>query len=696
MHPTDHREPARAPRPDAPYLSVVVAVPRDDQGENLLRRTQVFVNAWISQSKRHGLSSELILVEWNPSRDREPLANALHLPADTGPCQVRILEVPPEAHARHLAKNVGIRRARGEFILATHISVIFSDELMQFLASRRLEKGRMYRIDRHDVMGDVPVDASVDEQLDYCRRHLFRLCAREGTFPVTPEGFRKSAPRDIAAVDSGVHFGDGWFPPERYSSNEVFRWIDNDAEVLARVGEGGAVLLMEVEPGPGLDPLPQPLEVLDESGAQVAEFSIRERTTVALAVPPAGPTGLRRFRLRVPGGGLPVLYEPRILNLAVFRCDWAKRNAAKPQQPSFRSVLREHSPTIQRLLGSYRQFQGVGPLLVSGPRLLARAVRLLGARGEDIFEAGLDFQLGPGWSYLEESGSERFRWVSQDAQFALRMPPKISRLALLIEPGPGQGGLPFTLVVRQLHHRDTLIARLPVQGLTYLEFDVPAAPGTITTLCFSSESQGAPAGPDHRLLNFRVFACGRGVASRSPRPKIDAAPGWPALTIGSHPVTKDWALEMQPSRLQLADMGRPLFLHTNACGDFMLMAREHWLDLRGYGQTDVFSMHLDSLLCYSAHHSGTTEQVLRDPMRIYHLEYGAGDPQIETRGAGPDVRSAAHDDLVWLIARMRALQAPLIFNLPDWGLAEHDLRETSPAATPVPIVPRSLPSAPDD
>jgi len=28
----------------------------------------------------------------------------------------------------------------------------------------------------------------------------------------------------------------------------------------------------------------------------------------------------------------------------------------------------------------------------------------------------------------------------------------------------------------------------------------------------------------------------------------------------------------------------PLLLHTYACGDFTLMAREHWLDLRGYAE----------------------------------------------------------------------------------------------------------------
>jgi hypothetical protein len=262
----------------------------------------------------------------------------------------------------------------------------------------------------------------------------------------------------------------------------------------------------------------------------------------------------------------------------------------------------------------------------------------------------------------------------------MRTPARAARLALLVEPGPGQGGLPFTLVVRHLHNRDAVIARAPVQGLTYLEFDVPVPPGAITTLCFSSENPGLPTGADARVLNFRVFACGAGAARRAtPASKAAETSGWPALTIASRPVTKDWRFEMEPQRRQLADMGNPPFLHTNACRDFMLMAREHWFDLRGFGEVDTFSMHLDSLLCYSAHYSGAAEQVLRDPLRVYRLERSAEAGR--TPEAGSKLEAAASDDLVWLVGRMRSLQVPVIFNLTDWGLGDYHLAETSPAAS---------------
>src|SRR5579871_2270747 len=95
-----------SPDIEPPYLSVVATARNDDHGGNLLRRMQIFVDAWINQAKRHQLPCELILVEWNPPEDRERLATALRWPSETGPCQVRIIEVPAEVHARYRYASV--------------------------------------------------------------------------------------------------------------------------------------------------------------------------------------------------------------------------------------------------------------------------------------------------------------------------------------------------------------------------------------------------------------------------------------------------------------------------------------------------------------------------------------------------------------------------------------------------------------
>ncbi len=665
---------------NAPYLSVVVILSHE---RDLPARAQAFLDRWITQSKQHGVSSELIIVELAPPAGREPLIKTLRWSTGTSTCQIRIIEVP--AAYPMLAMNAGIRRARGQFILATNIDIVFSDELVQFLAARRLEKGRMYRIDRHNLAGEFPSGASLDQQLAYCRSHSIRLHAREGIFSLSPEGFRQNQPEDITSPGSCLTFGEGWFPPERYPSGETIRWLYNDAEIVARLPENGSILLLECEPGPGLVPLPQPLEVFDEHGAKVAEWTLTGRMTLALAVPGPATDGLRKFRLRVPGGGSPIVTEPRILNLAVFGCDWAKPNPPLSPMPSALTVARENRATLQRMLGAMRHYRSLASLPLHGPPTVWRAVVLLRRRGPDIFEAGLDFQLGPGWSYLEQVNGERFRWVSHDAQFAIRIPPRSSSLALLIEPGPGQGSRPFVLVVRHLHNRDAVIARATVQGLTYLEFAVPAPRDTITTLSLSTEKPGLPAGDDDRVLNFRVLAFG--ARKRTAPPSDLRVPlDWPTLTLDSRALTKDWAADLAPSQLQIREMGKPDFLHTNACADFVLMAREHWFDLRGYPEIHLPSRHLHPLFCYSAHHAGAREEVLRNPMRIYHVEPPAIASRPSQQEAPAGLTPIMPGDFAWLVAQMRTLHTPILFNMDEWGLAGLPLVETSPQQTPVPAV----------
>ena len=128
----------------------------------------------------------------------------------------------------------------------------------------------------------------------------------------------------------------------------------------------------------------------------------------------------------------------------------------------------------------------------------------------------------------------------------------------------------------------------------------------------------------------------------------------------------------------------------NACGDFTLMAREHWFDVRGYPECDLFSMHLDSFLCWAAHFAGAREEILHPPMRIFHVEHGVGSvrtperqSQLYQRIARKCIQSISHEELVESITEMRRLNAPIIFNSEDWGLAAERLQEIVPAPTAI-------------
>ncbi len=552
-----------------PYLSVVVTARNDDHGGNLLGRMQIFVSGWIAQARRHNLVSELIVVEWNPPADRPRLAEMLHWPEEFGACDVRFIEVPPELHGRYqhaealplyqmIAKNVGIRRARGRFILATNIDILFSDELMAFLAAQQLEPDRMYRIDRHDAMSDVPVDANIDDQLAYCRTHLLRLNAREGSFPLTPEGRRALAKEDIAVADAGVSFGHGWFPVERYWDGEVFRWVDNDAALDVSAPPESKFLRLELEPGPGMGQRTMQLDV--SKGAEVIMTAeVQRRSLLRIPVNRLG-SGPCQLRLHVLGGGDPAAHDPRILNFRVFSCQWERTGSGRGG------------------------ITAVASLPVRAWRRIARV-----------------------WHQFQEL---------------------LNRLA-------GSGPL--------------MTVTVPVSGSLRRTAAFYVGWGGFTGLFMNW------AGYLRRKLSF-------GSKVKTPARQNTAV----------KPVTEK--------------AERVTFLHTNACGDFTLLSRERWFDLRAYPEFDLFSMNIDSVFCYTAHHGGVREEVLPDPMRIYHIEHGTGSgwtPEgqalLFARIAAKGLSYVSHQDLVAWAAHMRRLDCPMIFNHDDWGLAEFVLKESRPA-----------------
>ncbi len=196
-----------------PRLSIVVTCRNDDHGVGLLKRMQIFVTCLSVLCRKYRLPAELVIVEWNPLPDRPSLSEVLEF--DTaGPLVFRFIEVPAEIHNRFrnsdkiavfqmLAKNVGIRRARAPFILSTNIDLIFSEELVEFLAGE-LDPNAMYRIDRLDVPADIP-DRSVEEQLQWCSSNILRRNSAKGTIDYTAAGFkwggwRKSIGRIVNAV----------------------------------------------------------------------------------------------------------------------------------------------------------------------------------------------------------------------------------------------------------------------------------------------------------------------------------------------------------------------------------------------------------------------------------------------------------------------------------------------------------------
>jgi FkbM family methyltransferase len=561
-----------------PYLSLVVTARNDDHGGNLLGRMQIFVNGWLAHARRHNIPSELIIVEWNPPADRPPLAEALRWPVDFGPCEVRFITVPPEIHSRYqhganlplyqmIGKNVGIRRARGRFILATNIDILFSDELAAFLGSRQLKTDRMYRIDRYDAMSDVPADAPLEEQLAYCRSHLIRVNRREGTFEVTSDGGPVLSALDAASAGSGILFGPGWFSPERFGTAGSFRWAQEQAEILLDASPGSTTrLAVDLEPGPAAGGRPLDLEVLTDDGRSIARFKIDTRSTLKLTLPAPYPA---RLVFRALGNFASPNTNPRTLCFRVFSL---ARDIESGDAPNTSQATLETPSTRSRMLVSWKNLQ---------------------------------------------------------------------------------------YVIRKLAHGGPLIS-----------LTIPVSPKLQRTLKNYVDRGGLTG-----MLRGRT--------------------------------TQPAAEPMTTSAVQTTSVEMPLpvccpdFLHTNGCGDFTLIAREHWFDLRGYPELDIFSMNIDSLFCFAAHYGGAHEEFLADPMRIYHIEHGSGSgwtpegqQKLWERLAAKRIPVLENEDVLQWGAQMRRLNSPLIFNHEDWGLANVNLDGAAPEsqAFRIDLDPAVLPS----
>jgi len=168
-----------------PYISVIMAARNDNYQGDALIRLQMVITSLICQAKKYNLRAELIMIDWNPPPEKPLLKDVLCLPADLGPLVIRFIVVPPAIHKIYrsskkmnviflAAMNVGIRRAKGEFLWPTNCDLLFSDELIQFLASEKMQKDCFYRVFRHSVNENILElkDGSPEQWINYCKKNI--------------------------------------------------------------------------------------------------------------------------------------------------------------------------------------------------------------------------------------------------------------------------------------------------------------------------------------------------------------------------------------------------------------------------------------------------------------------------------------------------------------------------------------------
>jgi len=156
---------------------------------NRLRNSVQFIQAL---SMAHSVRSEVVIVEWNPLAGMDSLAEVLRpYVGERHPSQVRIITVPKSFHDKvsgdtgqsffeFMAKNVGARRARGEFVLITNGDVMLNDPVYRMLGAEALDADSYFRIPRVDTSAHLnPEREPLDRRLGEMRGMVQSLPAEQ-------------------------------------------------------------------------------------------------------------------------------------------------------------------------------------------------------------------------------------------------------------------------------------------------------------------------------------------------------------------------------------------------------------------------------------------------------------------------------------------------------------------------------------
>jgi len=187
----------------SPYLSIVLTGRNDNYGGDFNERLQNMV-AWLTfWIEGFEIPAELVVVNYNPVADNPSLADVIDWPGNRQFLTIRMITVPSDVHQQfknsairktvplyeYIAKNIGVRRANGTFILSTNPDVVYNPDIFKMIARGKLRKNRYYRTDRADFTPDDSFynGAGWQEYVSQIQANTFCLFLRGFTYKL-PEG----------------------------------------------------------------------------------------------------------------------------------------------------------------------------------------------------------------------------------------------------------------------------------------------------------------------------------------------------------------------------------------------------------------------------------------------------------------------------------------------------------------------------
>ena len=162
-----------------PYLSIIITGRHDKEFGGFLSLLQRFIDVIGRSLDIVSLADiELIIVEYSPLNDFKPLIKLLSIPISLKG-KIKIITVPQSIHLErtklfnstrtffhYFAKNIGIRRASGKFILVTNPDELIPTHFFEYVAAQQFKEGILYRANRFDVKNTYASRLSLNSIID--------------------------------------------------------------------------------------------------------------------------------------------------------------------------------------------------------------------------------------------------------------------------------------------------------------------------------------------------------------------------------------------------------------------------------------------------------------------------------------------------------------------------------------------------
>lgn len=121
-------------------------------------------------------------------------------------------------------------------------------------------------------------------------------------------------------------------------------------------------------------------------------------------------------------------------------------------------------------------------------------------------------------------------------------------------------------------------------------------------------------------------------------------------------------------------------LDMDACGDFTLMSKQNWIDIQGYPELEIYSIHIDSMGVIAASALGFKQIIFNTTQCTYHMEHTGG---WEFNTPIDKIHFYTKKPMLdwWTVreAGIYIMENKLKFNLnkETWGFSNLDLQEIS-------------------